>query len=95
MDNTLQGGCNKIIFSIRSGKARDKTKTKHEASSRADRTRENEGLSLSVQPKGRREVYMRPERPSHGSSTNPLREDQHTARGPATLNKSKTKLDGN
>jgi hypothetical protein len=94
MDNKLQGGCNKI-FSIRSGQTRDKTNTNHKASSRADRTRENEGISLSVQPKGQRELNMRPERPNHGSSTIPLREDQHTARRPKTPNNSTTKLDGN
>ena len=32
---------------------------------------------------------------NHGSSPIPLREDQHTARGPKTPNKSTTKLDGN
>jgi len=80
---------------VLTGQTGDKTNTNHEASSRADRTRENEGISLPVQPKGRREMYMRPERPNHGSSTVQLREDQHTARGPKTPNKSTTKLDGN
>jgi len=50
---------------------------------------------LPVQPKGRREMYMWPQRPNHGSSPIPLREDKHTARGPKTPNKSTTKLDGN
>jgi len=50
---------------------------------------------LPVQPKGRRDMYMRLQRPNHGSSTIPLREDQHTATGPKTSNKSTTKLDGN
>jgi hypothetical protein len=95
MDNKLQGGRNKTIFSIRSGQTRDKTNTNHEASSRVDRTRENKGIPLPVQTKGRREMYMRPERSNHGPSTIPLREDQHTARGPKTPVKSTTKLDGN
>ena len=69
------------LFSIRSGQTRNKTNTNHEASSRADRARENEGISLPLQTKGRREMYMRPERPNKGSSAVPLREDQHTARG--------------
>ena len=56
MDNKLQGGCNKTIFSIRSGQTGDKTNTNHEGRSRADGTRENEGISLQVQPKGRREM---------------------------------------
>jgi hypothetical protein len=85
MDNKLQGGCNKTIFSIRLGQTRHKTNTNHEASSRADRTRENEAISLPVQPKGRSEMYMWPERLNHGSSI-PLREDQHTATGPKTPN---------
>ena len=83
------------LFSIRSGQTRNKTNTNHEASSRADRARENEGISLPLQTKGRREMYMRPERPNHGSSTIPLREDQRTARGPKTQITSTTKLDGN
>jgi len=36
--------------------------------SRADRTRENKGIYLPVPLKGRREMYMRPQRPNHGSS---------------------------
>ena len=77
------------------GQTRDKTNSNHETSSRADRTRENKGISVPVQPKGRHEMYMQPERPNHGSSTIPLREDQHTARGPKAPNKSTTKLGGN
>jgi len=92
---SYKAAANKTIFSIRSVQTRDKTNTNYEASSRADRTKENEGISLPVQTKGRREVYMRPERPNHGSSTIPLREDKHTARGPKTPVKSTTKLDGN
>ena len=83
------------IFSIRSGQTRDKTNTNHEASNRADGTRENEDISLPVQTKGRREVYMRPEQPNHGSSTIPLRENQHTERGAKTPIKSSTRMDGN
>ena len=64
MDNKLQDGWNKTIFSIRSGQTGDKTNTNHEASSRADGTREYEGIFLPVQTKGRREMYMRPERPT-------------------------------
>ena len=62
MDNMQQGGPNKTIFSTRAGKIGDKNNTKHEANSRADRTRENEGIPPPVQPKGRREMYMRPQR---------------------------------
>jgi len=95
MDNKLQGGCNKIIFSIRSGQTRDKTNTNNETSSRADGTRENEGISLPVQTKGRCEMYMRPEGPNHGSSTIPLRENQDTERGNKTPIKSSMRMDGN
>jgi len=94
MDNMQQGGCNKTIFSIRAGQSRDKTNTKHEANSRADRTRKNEGIPPPAQPKGRREMYMRPQGSNHGSSPVPLRQDQHTERGPNTPSKSTTKLDG-
>ena len=51
---------------------RDKINTNREASSRADRTRENKRISLPVQPKGRREMCMRPQRPNHGSSPIPV-----------------------
>ena len=68
MDNMQQGGCNKTIFSIRTEQTRDKTSTKHEANSRVDRTRENEGIPPPVQPKGRREMYMRPQQSNHGIS---------------------------
>ena len=61
-----------IQTSIRAGQTRDKTNTNREASSRADRTRENKGISLPVQPKGRREMYMWPQRPNHGSSPIPV-----------------------
>jgi len=47
--------------------------TKHEANSRVDRTRENEGIPPPVQTKGRREMYMRPQQSNHGSSTISLR----------------------
>jgi len=60
MDNMQQGGPNKTIFSIRAEQTRDKNNTKHEANRCADRTRENEGITPPVQPKGRREMYMRP-----------------------------------
>jgi len=40
-------------------------------------------------------MYTQPQRLNHGSSTVPLREDQHTERGPKTSTKSTTKLDGN
>jgi len=62
MGNMQQGGYNKIIFSTRAGQTRDKNNTKQEANSRAERTRKNEGLPPPVQPKGRREMYMRPQR---------------------------------
>ena len=75
MDSKQQGCCNKTIYSIRAVQTRDKTNTNHEASSRAERTRENKGISLPVQIKGRRDMYMRPQRPNHGSSPIPLRED--------------------
>jgi len=52
MDNMQQGGRNKTIFSIRAGQIGDKNNTKHEANSRADRTRENEGITPPVQTKG-------------------------------------------
>jgi len=51
---------------------RDKINTNRKASSRADWTRENKGISLPVQPKGRRNMYMRPQRPNHGLSPIPL-----------------------
>jgi len=86
MDNKQQGCCNKTIFSIREEQTRDKINTNREVSSRADWTRENKGISLLVQPKGRREMYMWPQRPNHGSSPIPLWEDQYTARGPKTPN---------
>jgi len=86
MDSKQQGCCNKTIFSIRSEQTRDKINTNRKASSRADRTWENKGISLPVQPKGRREMYMRPQRPNHGSSPILLWEDQHTARDPKTPN---------
>jgi hypothetical protein len=54
MDNKHQGGCNKTVLSIRAGQTKDKTNTNHETSSRADRTRENKGIPLPVQNKGRR-----------------------------------------
>ena len=72
MDSNQQGCCNKTIFSIRAEQTRDKINTNRKASSRADRTRENKGISQPVQPKGRREMYMRPQRPNHGSSPIPL-----------------------
>jgi len=72
MDNKQRDCCNKTVFSVRAGQTRDKTNTNREASSRADRTRENKGIYLPVQPKGRREMYMRPQRPNHGSSPIPL-----------------------
>jgi len=84
MDSKQQGCYNKTIFSIRAGQTRDKTNTNREASSRADWTRENKGISLPVQHKERRAMYMQPQRPNHGSSPIPLRED--TARGPKTPN---------
>jgi len=80
MDNMQQGGPNKTIFSIRAGQTRDKNNTKHEANSRADRTRENEGIPPPVQPKGRREMYMRPQRSNHGPSTISLRRPAHRER---------------
>ena len=52
---------------------RDKNDTKHEANSRADRTRENEGIPSPVQSKGRSEMYVRPQQSNHGSSTISLR----------------------
>jgi len=73
MDNMQQGGRNKTIFSIRAGQIGDKNNTKLEANSRADRTRENEGIPPPVQTKGRREIYMRPQQSNHGSSTISLR----------------------
>jgi len=72
MDNKQQGCCKKTIFSIRAEQARDKINTNRKASIRADRTRENKGISLPVQTKGRREMYMRPQRPNHGPSPIPL-----------------------
>ena len=72
MDSKQQGCCNKAIFSIRAEQTRDKININRKASSRADRTRENKGISLPVQPKGRREMYMRPQRPNHGSSPIPV-----------------------
>jgi len=59
MDNMQQGGCNKTISSIRAGQNRDKTITKREARSRAERTREDVGITPPIQTKGRREMYMR------------------------------------
>ena len=61
MDSKQQDCCNKTIFSICAGQTRDKTNTNREASSRADRTRENKGISLPVQPKGQRKIYVRPQ----------------------------------
>jgi hypothetical protein len=58
MDNKLQGGYNKTEFSFRSRENRNKTNTNHEVSSRVERTRENDGVSLPVQTKGRREMYI-------------------------------------
>ena len=52
MDNMQHGGRNKTIFSIRAGQIGDKNNTKHEANSRADRTRENEGVIASHIPWG-------------------------------------------
>ena len=57
LDNKQQGSGNQTIFSISTGQTKDKTNTNHEASSRDDRTRENEGISLPVQTKGRRDMY--------------------------------------
>ena len=51
---------------------RDKINTNHKASSRAGRTRENKGISPPVPPKGRCEMYIRPQRSNHGSSPIPL-----------------------
>jgi len=68
MDSKQQGCCNKTIFSIRAEETRDKIKINRKASSRDDRTREKKVIYLSVQPKGRREMYMRTQRPNHGSS---------------------------
>jgi hypothetical protein len=93
MENKKEGGCNKTVFFIRAGQTKDKTNTNHETNSRTDRTRENKGIPLPVQIKGRREMHMRPRRSNHGSSIIPLREDQHTTRGFKTTNKSTTKLD--
>jgi len=87
IDSKQQGCCNKTIFSIRAEQTRDKINTNRKASSRAEGTRENKGITLPVQPKGRREVYMRPQRPNHGSIHTLLREVQHKARGPTTPNK--------
>jgi len=56
MENVQKGGCNKTKISIRAGQTTDKTITKHEANTRADRTRENEGIIPPVQIKGRREL---------------------------------------
>ena len=95
MYNKQQGGGNQTILSFSTAQTKDKTNTNHEASSRADRTRENEGISPPVQPKGRRDMYILPQRSSSGSSIVPLGGDQHTARVPESANKSKTKLDGN
>jgi len=52
MDNMQKGGRNKTIFSISAGQIGDKNNTKHEANSRADRTRENEGVIASHIPWG-------------------------------------------
>ena len=95
MYNKQQGGGNQTILSFSTGQTEDKTNTNNEASSRADRTRENEDISPPVKPKGRRDMYMLPQRSNSGSSTVPLGGDQHTSRVPETANKSKTKLDGN
>ena len=95
MDSMQQVCCNKTIFSIREEQTRDKININRKAGSRADWTRENKGLSLPFQPKGRREIYMRPQRPNHGSSPITVWEDQQTARGPKTPNQSRKKLDGN
>jgi len=81
MDSKQQGCCNKTIFSNLAEEARDKISTYHEASSLSDRTRYNKDISLSVQIKVRREMYMRPQRTNHGSSSIPFWEYQHTARG--------------
>jgi hypothetical protein len=75
MDNTQQDGRNKTIFSICAGQTRDKTNTNHEISGRSDRTQKNKGIPPPVQPKGRREMHMRPRRSNHESSIIPLRED--------------------
>jgi len=66
MDSKQQGCCNKTIISISAEQTRDKININRKASSSADRTRENKGIYLPVQPKGRREMYMRPQRPNHG-----------------------------
>jgi len=72
MDSKQQGCCNKTIFSIRAEQTRNKINTNHKASSRAGRTRENKGISPPVPPKGRCEMYIRPQRSNHGSSPIPL-----------------------
>jgi ribonuclease HI len=87
MDNKQQGGCKKTALSIRAGQTKDKTNTNHETSSRADRTRDNKGIPLPVQSKGRRKMHMRPRRSYHGPSIIPLRKDQQTTRGSKTTNK--------
>ena len=51
MDNMQKGGCNKTKFSIRAGQTRDKIITKLEGNSRADTTRENEGIPPQAQLK--------------------------------------------
>jgi len=73
MENMKQGGRNRTIFSIRAGQIGDKNNTKHEANSRTDRTRENEGIPPPFQNNGRREMYMRPQQSNHGSSIISLR----------------------
>jgi len=72
MDRKQQGCCNKTIFAIHAEQSRAKINTIQKASGRAERTREYKGISLPVQPKGRREMYMRPQPPNHGSSPIPL-----------------------
>ena len=87
MDSKQQGCCKRTIFPTRAEQIRHKVNTKPLATSRADRTRENKDISLPVQPKEQREIYMRPQRTNHGSTPIPLWEDQHTERGPKTPNK--------
>jgi len=62
LDNKQQGSGNETIFSISTGQTEVKTNTNQEASSRVDRTRENKGIYLPVQPKGLRDIYMWPQR---------------------------------
>jgi len=72
MDSKQQGCCNKTIFSIRAEQTRDKININRKASSRADWTQENKGISTPVQTKRQREMYIRPRRPKHGSSPIPV-----------------------